>query len=208
MKGGAHSMTDNRDIERFLAEMPVPEIQESSHRERLRSSLLREMRKERVTMSSWKKTLAWAACFVMVVAMTGLTAQQINKLFTVKEHFVVTTEHPDAKNVGDFYIEHIYSIESPDIDAESPEGKKIIQEIKALIDAEKYTFIEHTKDSTGTDRYTYSVTLSSGDEHSIVTNRPLKDIIDTKKVDILISKDKNNFTEETVRGKKEGNDGE
>lgn len=177
-------MHDNHDIERMFEDTPKPSVVNGSHRLRLKHALLQEMKKENVPMRSWKKTLVWAACFVMIIALSAWAIQKVYMRFTVQERIVGVFEEENGHLR--YRVTNNFTIKTLDIDPGSEDAGKICSEIKNLILGGKYTLVEDTLKPGDNQSFHYSITLADGDVHSVETNRPLEDIIDEYGKDIKV----------------------
>jgi hypothetical protein len=162
-------MNDNRDVERMLEDLPKPKVREGTHRQELKDSLLNQFHKEKKPMRSWRKTLAWAACFLLVATLGGVTAQQVVKVFSTKfkgEYKEGVVKTPDGKtifSIGHSVPERIFSTKTNDPSMTDEKAQKIHKEIKELIDQQKYTLVASGVDSSG-HWYKYKLILSDGSE--------------------------------------------
>ena len=85
-------MKKNDDIERVLAITPIPKVVEGPHRIYLKQTLVHRMQKEEIPMRTWRKTLAWACCLLLIGALGGWAGQKAYKCFIVDEEVLIKEE--------------------------------------------------------------------------------------------------------------------
>ena len=152
-------MAKNNDIERILAETPKPKLKEGSHRLQLKYSLMNQMRKEKRSMTSWKKTLAWAACLVIITAVVSWAGQKIYKKFT----FIVSESDVVTESV---------TMSSDDPGYTEGKAREQYEEIQKLKASGKGELLE-VKETDYGKVYIYKFVLSDGEVIAWGTHRPL-----------------------------------
>jgi len=165
-------MNEERDVERILENLSKPKVREGAHRQELKDSLLNQYHKEKIPMRSWRKTLAWAACFVLIITVGGVAGQQAYKIFTTKfkgEYKKGVVKTPDGKvivEIGLSVPEIIMSTKTDDLSMTDEKAQKIHKELKELTDQGEYTLVASWVDSSGK-WYKYKFILSDGSEQFI-----------------------------------------
>ncbi len=198
-------MQNNRDIERLLEETPKPNVNEGPHRLKLKYSLINQMRKETVPMRTWRRTLVWAACLVLIASLAGWAGQKAYKKFTVVDGDDITVseeafENPDG-STGMFIHSQSRRVEMSSDDPRYTEEKarEQYEEIQKLVSEGKYELLEVKQTDYG-DVYIYKFKLSDGETVAWGTRKPIgspdEDVIKYQEIKELFAQGKVELIEE------------
>jgi len=162
------------DIEKVLSNTPLPKVIEGPHRLYLRQSLINQMQKDKTPMRTWRKSLAWVCCLLLVAAIGGWTAQKVYKSFVVCEEVLMEEEFTNPDGSTGYYIQKSsVSIGSKDPSYTEEKAQKHYSEIQALINEGKYEFLGVEELDSGEKIYSYKFILSDGEEVAWARKYPL-----------------------------------
>ena len=165
------------NLEKVLADTPVPRVIEGDRRARLKSDLVRQIRKEGSIMPRWKKRIAWAACALLVVSAVVFACNEVRKRFFVVHEEVLEerkTTLPDGSEMHSRVVRGV-SIGSDDPDYTEEKAKQQYKEIQNLIAEGKGELLKVIESDSGEKCYVYKFILSDGEEVAWGTRRPLGD---------------------------------
>ncbi len=167
-------MKHHDDVEKALADTPVPRLVEGSHRARLKSDLMSEIGKEGSAIPrmiwTWKKKFTWAACALLVVAATAWGAHKVSKKFIFQEEHVEEVL-PDGREV---IRATTLVVRTNDPDFTDEKAQEMNQEIQDLMAQGKAELIEVKELGRGQKAYIYRVVLSNGTSVTCASGTPLE----------------------------------
>ena len=189
------------DIEKILVNTPKPKVVESPHRLKLKYSLINQMKQEKVTMRSWRRTLAWAFCLLLIGAIGGWSGQNLYKTFIVDKEVLTeeTFENPDG-STGMYSQMRSVTVISDASDFTEEKAQKQYQEIQNLISEGKGELLEVKDLDSGEKCYIYKFVLSDGEEVAWASRQPIgseeSQKISYKEIQALIAQGRGELIEE------------
>jgi len=168
-------MRDQGEFERWLAQVPVPSLQEGPHREQVKAQLLHPthpsqgngeepMRTRTAFRTTRLLKLAAGLLIAAVVVAAGWTAEKVYESVSKKSRVV---------EVGDGY----HTVIPPDAPADSAEkAKRHHEEMKQLIGQKKYKFVNTFEMPRGRKHYVYQFTFADGSKGGCGFSIPLEKV--------------------------------
>ncbi len=162
------------DIEKILVNTPKPKVVEGPHRLKLKYSLINQFKKEKVPMRSWRRTLAWAFCLLLIGAIGGWAGQNLYKTFIVDKEVLSeeTYENPDG-STGMYSQIRSVIMGSDASNFTEEKAQKQYQEIRNLISEGKGELLEVKDLDSGEKCYIYKFVLSDGEEVAWGSRQPI-----------------------------------
>ena len=184
-------MKDEGEIERLLAQVPVPSLRESPHRQQLKAELLHPTKRwqregeepMKVTRRSRMTRLMKLAAGMLIAALlvaTGWAAEKVYRGVAQKYVELERIEHP-PKTLSGAILLSADVLAGLSIPADAPPGTaekagKHHEEIKQLIAGKKHKLVKTTEMQFGQKEYTYRFTLADGSSLALNFLIPLEDV--------------------------------
>ena len=190
-------MNDEGEMERLLAQLPVPSLREGPHRERLGAQLLdpthhpqrRGEKPMRVSGQFRTTRLVKLAAGLLIAAMLVATgwaaekvAEKVYESFAKGDQYVLLERYEEPPvTLPDGTVMSSSGVTGTFLPADAPpeaveKAKKDHEEMKQLIAQKKYELVKTFEQPGSVKQYVYRFTLADGSPHKLNFSIPLENV--------------------------------